>query len=185
MDSIVQSMQQVFDEADCLYTKSQVERAIAQLAGNITETLAESNPLVISVMNGGLVFAGQLLPLLQFPLQQDYMHASRYGEAVQGGTLHWRVRPESMLTDRTVLIIDDILDQGETLAAIVEDCNKAGAKAVYTAVLVEKLHDRKARPDMHADYCALTVEDRFIFGYGMDYKGYWRNAAGIYAVKGL
>lgn len=83
-----------------------------------------------------------------------------------------------------MLIIDDILDEGHTLAAIVEYCRDAGAENVYTAVLLDKQHDRKAYPGMRADFTGLDVEDRYIFGYGLDYKGYWRNAAGIFALKG-
>lgn len=87
--------------------------------------------------------------------------------------------------DRPVLIIDDILDEGHTLAAIIDYCREQGAASVQCAVLVDKQHERKARPDLKADYVGLEVEDRYIFGYGMDYQGYWRNAPGIYAVKGL
>ena len=87
--------------------------------------------------------------------------------------------------DRDVLIIDDILDEGHTLGAIIDFCRHAGASRVYTAVLIDKDHQRKARPDLQADFIGLQCIDRFIFGYGMDYKGYWRNAPGIYAVKGL
>ncbi|HGN3348776.1 TPA: phosphoribosyltransferase family protein [Pseudomonas aeruginosa] len=87
--------------------------------------------------------------------------------------------------DRDVLIIDDILDEGHTLSAIIDFCKHAGARAVHTAVLVDKEHERKARPDLKASFTGLYCADRYVFGYGMDYKGYWRNAAGIFAVKGL
>lgn len=173
----------VYREADCLFDQQAVDNAFNKLASEITEQLAETNPLVLAVMTGGIIPAGILLPKLPFPLELDYVHATRYRGETAGGTLHWIAHPSTPLKDRTVLLVDDILDEGITLAEIVKACFNEGAKAVYTAVLVNKIHDRKA--DIRADFVGLDVEDRYLFGYGMDYKNYLRNAAGIYAVKGL
>ena len=153
------------------------------LAASITDRLKDTNPIIYVVMNGGLILAGRLLPRLPFPLEVAYLHATRYGHARVGTMLDWRVRPAQDLRDRTVLVLDDILDEGHTLNAIVEYMEGEGAKKVYSAVLVHKLHDRKAYPGMRADFSGLDVADRFLFGSGMDYKGYWRNAPGIYAAK--
>ncbi|WP_068829704.1 hypoxanthine-guanine phosphoribosyltransferase [Pseudomonas sp. BMS12] len=185
MPADLSHIRQIMAEADCLFSEAQVEVAIDQVAAAINGELAESNPVVFCVMNGGLIFAGKLLPKLSFPLELSYLHATRYRSETTGGELFWKAKPEISFIDREVLIIDDILDEGHTLAAIIEFCKHAGASKVHTAVLVDKDHDRKARPDLKASYVGLSCEDRFIFGYGMDYKGYWRNAAGIYAVKGL
>ncbi len=185
MSADLAHIRQVMAEADCLFTEAQVEAAIEQVGATICAELAERNPVVFCVMNGGLIFAGKLLTKLNFPLELSYLHATRYRSETTGGELFWKAKPEISFIDREVLIIDDILDEGHTLAAIIEFCKHAGASAVHTAVLIDKDHDRKARPDLKADYVGLSCEDRFIFGYGMDYKGYWRNAAGIYAVKGL
>lgn len=176
-------IKEVYAEADCLYENTEVEAAIDRMGQAITADLANSNPLVFCIMNGGLVTSGKLLTKLDFPLQVDYIHATRYRNETRGGELNWLVKPNSSMKGRNVLIIDDILDEGHTLAAIVEFCRQAGAKSVITAVLVEKKHDRKG-VDLNADYIGLQIEDRYIFGYGMDYKGYWRNAPGIYALKG-
>ncbi|WP_313517609.1 hypoxanthine-guanine phosphoribosyltransferase [Pseudomonas sp.] len=178
-------IRQVMAEADCLHSEAEVEAAIAQMALTINAELAERNPVVFCVMNGGLIFSGKLLPKLNFPLELSYLHATRYRNQTSGGELFWKAKPEISFMDRDVLIIDDILDEGHTLAAIIDFCRHAGAANVHTAVLVDKDHDRKARPDLKADYVGLSCVDRYVFGYGMDYKGYWRNAAGIYAVKGL
>jgi hypoxanthine phosphoribosyltransferase len=178
-------IRQVMAEAECLYSEAQLEAAIDRVALAINAELAERNPVVFCVMNGGLVFSGKLLPKLNFPLEQSYLHATRYRNETSGGELFWKAKPEISFIDRDVLIIDDILDEGHTLGAIIDFCKHAGASAVYSAVLIDKSHDRKARPDLKADYVGLTCVDRYIFGYGMDYKGYWRNAAGIFAVKGL
>lgn len=180
-----EQMQQVFNESDCLYSMEQVTLAIKRLADEITSALADTNPLVLVVMNGGLVFAGQLLPLLEFPLQIDYLHASRYGNETQGAHLKWQVEPTVNMQGRQILIVDDILDEGKTLQQIIAYCFKQGASAVKTVVLTEKQHNRKADENLKADFCGLSVLDRFVFGFGMDYQGYWRNAPGIYAVKGL
>ena len=173
------------EEADCLADAATVEAALDRMATEITARLADANPLVYAVMNGALIFAGRILPRLPFPLEVAYLHATRYGHAIQGTLLDWRVRPTQDLRGRTVLVLDDILDEGHTLKAIIEHLKDEGAAEVLSAVLVHKLHDRKATPGMRADFSGLDIADRFLFGCGMDYKGYWRNAPGIYAVKGL
>ena len=172
-------------EADLLVPENEVRSAIMRMAGEVTAQLHDANPVVLCIMNGGLIFAGQLLTGLPFPLEIDYIHATRYGDSTSGARLQWVVRPRLPLQGRTVLLVDDILDEGITLAAIADYCRKMGAVNVLMAVLVEKLHLRKVTPGMKADFTGIEVGDRFLFGYGLDYKGYWRNAAGIYAVKGL
>lgn len=173
------------EEADCLCTPAEVDEALNRLAADITVRLQDKNPLIYVVMNGGLILAGRLLPRLPFPLELAYLHATRYGHALQGTQLDWRVRPTQDLRDRNVLVLDDILDEGHTLEAIIAHLKEEGAAEVLSAVLVHKLHERKAKPGMRADFTGLDIPDRFLFGCGMDYKGYWRNAPGIYAVKGL
>lgn len=177
-------LRQAMAESDCLAEPAEVERALARMADEISARLADANPLVYVVMNGGLVVAGRLLPRLPFPLEVAYLHASRYGHALAGQQLDWRVPPTQTPRGRSVLVLDDILDEGHTLAAIVDHLQVEGASQVLTAVLVHKDHDRKARPGMRADFTGLDLPDRFLFGCGMDYQGYWRNAAGIHALKG-
>jgi hypoxanthine phosphoribosyltransferase len=185
MSADLAHIRQVMAEADCLHSNAEVEVAIDAMAAAINSEMADSNPVVFCVMNGGLIFSGKLLPKLNFPLELSYLHATRYRNETSGGELFWKAKPEISFIDRDVLIIDDILDEGHTLGAIIDFCRHAGAKNVRIAVLVDKTHDRKARPDLKADYVGMPCVDRYVFGYGMDYKGYWRNAPGIYAVKGL
>jgi len=185
MSADLEHIRQVMLEADCLYTEAEVEAAIANVGKQICKDLHDKNPVVFCVMNGGLIFAGKLLTHLQFPLEASYLHASRYRNQTSGGELFWKAKPEVSFIDRDVLIVDDILDEGHTLSAIIEFCKHAGARSVHTAVLIDKDHDRKASPELKANYVGLPCVDRYIFGYGMDYKGYWRNANGIFAVKGL
>jgi len=172
---------QVLLNADCCYTKAQIETAIDQMAAAIATDLGGKNPLLLCVMTGGLIITGDLLLRLEFPLQYDYIHATRYAGKTRGSTLNWVCKPHIPLKGRHVLIIDDILDEGITLKELIAFCEQEGAVSVRTAVLVNKLHDRKDVD--RADYIGLTVEDRYVFGYGMDYKGYLRNVPGIYAVN--
>ncbi len=180
----IKEIEQALAEADCLATEQEVAAAIERMAAEITARLKGSNPLVFCVMNGGLVLSGRLICKLAFPLEVSYLHATRYGRQLTGSLLDWRVRPSQDLRGRVVLVLDDILDEGHTLAAIVEYLREQGAAAVHSAVLVHKRHPRKATPGMRADVTGLELEDRYLFGAGMDYKGYWRNAPGIYALKG-
>ena len=181
----VKEMNQVLSQADLLAGEADVAAAIGRLATEITTCLQDTNPVLLCIMNGGLIFTGQLLTKLVFPLEVDYVHATRYGHETTGAHLNWTAKPRLDLQGRTVLLLDDILDEGVTLAAIADYCRQQGAARVLMAVLVEKLHLRKVTPGMRADFSGLEVGDRFLFGYGLDYKGYWRNAPGIYAVKGL
>ena len=159
-----------------------MQAALDRLAGEINSALGDTELLVVCVLTGGLVAVGQLLPRLRSPLQVDFVHATRYRGQTTGGAIHWLVEPRADLAGRTVLLIDDILDEGHTLAAIQDYCRGNGAQAVHTAVLIEKQHDRK-HPDVRADFIGLRVKDRYVFGYGMDYNEYLRNAPGIFAVR--
>ena len=170
------------ENSDLVAGAAQVQAAVDRLAHEITQALADSYPLVVVVMGGAVVFAGQLLPKLRFPLDVDYVHATRYGAAVQGGGIDWKVTPPEDLRGRTVLVLDDILDGGETLRAISDRLLALGAKQVCCAVLVQKTLSR-AKP-ITADFVGLRIPDRFVFGCGMDAKGYWRNLPEIRAIRG-
>jgi hypoxanthine phosphoribosyltransferase len=167
--------------SDLIASAEQVETAVRRVAGEIEAKLGGSYPLVLAVMGGAVVFAGQLLPMLRFPLDFDYVHASRYGQATRGSGLEWRVSPPGLAKGRVVLVVDDILDHGETMAAIRARLLELGAEAVHCAVLVDKILDRK-KP-IRPDFTGLTIPDRFVFGCGMDAKGYWRNLPEIRAMK--
>lgn len=172
----------VLQRAECIFNQQQIEAAIDRMAVEISAVLKHENPLVLSVMTGGLVPTSELVLRLNFPLELDYLHATRYGDLTRGGELVWLAKPRKELKDRTILVVDDILDEGQTLKAILEYINQENCKKVYSAVLVEKEHDRKAGLD-RADFTGLQVPDRFVFGFGMDYKGYLRNTPGIYAAR--
>ncbi|MBI3778651.1 MAG: hypoxanthine-guanine phosphoribosyltransferase [Gammaproteobacteria bacterium] len=170
---------EVLRQADRLYSPEQVEAALEGMAAEITKTLAGSDPLLVCVMTGGVVPFGRLLTRLQFPLQIDYIHATRYGKRLQGGQLQWLSGPHQDPRGRVVLLVDDILDEGTTLAGIEARYRVDGAREVYKAALVVKKRQRVH--DVKVEFAGLEVPDRYVFGCGMDYKGYLRNVAGIYA----
>jgi len=178
----VKSAWDFLENSDLVADAQQVQAAIERLAMEITRMLAGEYPLVLVVMGGAVVFAGQLLPKLRFPMDFDYVHATRYGAAVRGGGIDWKVTPPADLHGRTVLVLDDILDGGETLRAISDRLLALGAKRVCCAVLVEKTLSR-AKP-ITADFVGLRIPERFVFGCGMDAKGYWRNLPEIRAIRG-
>lgn len=173
---------EVLQKADRLYAPDVIEVALDRMAAAITAEAAHRNPLLVCVMTGGVVPFGKLLPRLPFPLEIDYVHATRYGDKLHGGDLQWRVGPSIPPRGRYVLLIDDILDEGNTLAAIEARYRADGAAEVRKAVLVVK--DRPRTNKINVEFKALDVPDRYVFGYGMDYKGYLRNAPGIFAEAG-
>jgi len=173
--------QEFLDHADILHSAEAVNAAIDALAQQITASLREATPLVMCVMGGAVVFSGQLLPKLNFPLEFDYVQASRYHNQTEGQHLVWKVEPRENVAGRTVLLLDDILDEGHTLVAIKEKCLARGAKNVVIAVLVEKQLDH-AKP-ISADFVGLSVANHYVFGCGMDVYGWWRNLPAIYALK--
>jgi hypoxanthine phosphoribosyltransferase len=169
------------EQSDPVASAEEVQAALVRVAGQVTERLAQSYPLVLVVMGGAVVFAGQILPLLHFPLDFDYIHASRYGSETRGASIEWRVTPPAAVRGRAVLVLDDILDGGQTMAAIRERLLALGAASFHCAVLVEKM--LRVRKPIRADFIGLEIEDRFVFGYGMDAKGYWRNLPEIRAMR--
>ena len=179
---IPEKIKQVYTTAECLYTRDQIERALDDMARKIHDELADTNPVILSVMVGATVVTGHLLTRLDFALELDYVHATRYRGGLTGRQLHWKSKPTIELAGRIILVLDDVLDGGVTLADIVEYCQQQGAKQIYTAVLVDKMRQREPGGWERADFVGLQTDSRYIFGFGLDYKEYLRNAPGIFAV---
>lgn len=169
------------EDSDPIAGAEAVRAAIRDLASQIERKLSAEYPLVLAVMGGAVVFAGQLLPLLRFPLDFDYIHATRYGAATRGAGIDWRVSPPAGVKGRHVLVLDDILDNGATMAAIRDRLLELGATSFRCAVLVEK--ELSVAKPVKADFVGLRIPDRFVFGCGMDAKGFWRNLPEIRAMK--
>lgn len=167
--------------AERLYSAEQLEQAVARMAAQVSADLGHRFPLVLSVMGGAVVFTGHLLPRLAFPLDFDILKVSRYGLNTGGGDITWSLKPRTAVRGRVVLVLDDILDEGETLAAIRQVLLDEGAAEVHSAVMTDKDHGR-AKP-ITPDYVGITVPNRYVFGYGMDVHGLWRNLPEIYALR--
>jgi len=177
----ISDIEDIVKRSTLLHAPEEIRCAIAAMAQKLTAHYGASYPVILCVMNGGVVITGQILPLLNFPCELDYIHATRYQGEMTGERVRWLVQPQVSLVGRDVIILDDIYDVGITLNEIIAYCEERGARSVKTAVLVNKQHNRKA--GQGADFVGLECPDKFLFGYGMDYRGYLRNAAGIFAVE--
>lgn len=173
--------QRLLDEADLLFGPDAVNAAVERMAAAISAKLAGEFPVVLSVMGGAAVFTGRLLPLLRFPLEFGAIEVTRYNNDIQGRDIAWRLPPRDNVRGRTVLVVDDILDEGITLAAIRKKLIEMGADPVYGAVFADK--DIGRGKPAHADFVGVTVPNRYVFGFGMDAYGVWRNLPAIYALK--
>lgn len=180
MTKLVNS-QHYLQQAELIHSEQAVNEAIAAIAEKINLDYVNESPIVLCVMDGAVFFTGQLLAQLRFPLELDYVQASRYHGGTQGSTLNWIVKPKENINNRKILILDDILDEGITLKAIVEQCILLGASEIKIAVLVEK-NLNKIKP-IQANYVGLQVPNRYVFGCGMDVYGWWRNLPAIYALQ--
>jgi hypoxanthine phosphoribosyltransferase len=182
-NELMKEIENLYARSTLLFSEHDIQRGLDKMAAEITAQLSDKNPLVICVMTGGLIPMGHLLTRLNFNLQTDYVHATRYQGEFEGGEIHWVAKPRTNVEGRTILIVDDILDAGITLAVIQKELFKMGAKDVQTAVMVDKRRERPIEGIQKANYVGLEVDDKFIFGFGLDYKGYLRNLAGIYEVE--
>lgn len=181
--NISERVRGVYQRSTCVFTKADVDAALDTMAYDINTRLEGKNPVFLCVLLGGIVPMGNLLPRLNLQLEINYLHASSYaGTTGKVGELNWKAKPTIDLAGRAVVVVDDILDTGLTLQAAVDYCYAQGATEVFTAVLLDKRKPRSAGGLQEADFKALTMDDRFVFGYGLDYAEYLRNAPGIYVV---
>ncbi|MEA1050367.1 hypoxanthine-guanine phosphoribosyltransferase [Lamprobacter modestohalophilus] len=171
--------QAIAGRAECLVSPTDVDAALQRMCDAIGSRLGDKDPVVLAVMTGGIVATGLLLPRLDFALRLDYVHATRYRGGTRGGEIEWRHRPVDAVRGEHVLVIDDIFDEGLTMETIVKACHEDGAASVISAVLVEK--ERVRDCDYRPDIVGLQVPDRYVMGFGLDYKSYFRNADRILA----
>ncbi|UGQ46308.1 hypoxanthine-guanine phosphoribosyltransferase [Massilia endophytica] len=169
--------------AEEIFDREAVQSAVSAMADTLNARFGgdEEFPLVLGVMGGAVVFTGNLLPQLTFPLEFDYIHVTRYGDEDRGGEVVWKVIPRQNVAGRTIIVLDDILDEGETLAHVKQRLLDMGAKEVVIAVFADK--DIGKRKPVKADIVGLTIPNRFVVGFGMDVYGYWRNLPGLWAIN--
>ena len=153
--------------AELIHGQASLAAAIARMGKEIGAALAGKSAIFLTIMQGGLVFAGQLATAIDADLEFDYVHATRFRGTTEGGELQWMRRPDTPLAGRIVVLVDDILDEGHTLKAIRDWCHAEAASQV---------------PGLSADFVGVEVPDRYVFGYGMDFHEQGRNLPGIYAL---
>ena len=182
MNDFVHKAENILEQADVLLDEAAVQACYDRLAKEITDDLHDADPVILCVMLGGLHATAEITKRLAFPFELDYLQASRYRGETSGGELVWKVSPSLSLQDRHVLVIDDILDEGHTLANIMHCLLKQGPASIATAVLVDKQHDRRD-PHIKAEYVGAKLEDRYLIGCGMDYRNYYRQLPYIAALR--
>ena len=178
-------LQAALANSEVIHDRATLEAAIGRMAERISGDYAGEVPVYLTVMHGGMPFAAQLAFALGergLDLEFDYLHATRYRGETSGGELVWKHRPATPLQGRRVLLVDDILDEGHTMAGIVAWCREQGASDVRIAALAVKVHGRCV-PGVCADYAGVEVPDRYVFGYGMDFHEQGRNLPAIYALR--
>ena len=157
-----------------LFDRDEVSAAVQKMADEINGFYGDKPLVVISVLTGAIIPAAWLVTKLKMPLQMDFVHATRYRGGLYGAELEYRVPPRLNLENKDVLIIDDIFDEGNTLAAIKGSVESRKARSVKMAALVRKDHDR-GLPRDYIDFVGLDVPDVYVFGCGMDAYEEWRH----------
>ena len=181
-DSLYRDVIDTRHKADCVITKDEISKAIDDVSRKLTAEIGSQVPIFLCVMKGGLVLTAELMQRMQMPMELDYIHIDRYRNKTQGNELRLCKEPDIDLQGRFVIVIDDIFDEGYTLQAVVRYCKNANANKVLSVVMLRKqLQQIEAKTE--PDYVCLPVEDRYVFGCGMDYKGFWRNLDAVYAVN--
>ena len=174
------TIQALIRKSSVIYSEIEIKKVIKNIADQVNQTIKTDELYVLCVMNGALIFAGQLLPRLEKNIQYSYIHATRYAASLTGGPIHWLVKPPIDIEGKTVLILDDILDEGITLREIAATCLAMKAKAIFTAVLFDK--EIAKEKSYLPNFIGLKVPNRFVFGYGLDCKGLGRNLPHLYAL---
>lgn len=182
MNTATHPLADVLGDSELLYGRAELDRVISSMGQRVDVALAGERAVLLTVMNGALIFAAQLALAIHTDLEFDYVHATRYHGEMSGSDVKWLREPKVSLADRVVLLVDDILDEGHTLKAVREYCYAHGARRVLIASLCTKKHDRLIE-GMASDFNGVELPDRFVFGYGMDYYEQGRNLPGIYALK--
>ena len=173
---------EIREKADLLISEKDINTAIDLVAENIQAAIGSEVPIFLCVMKGGLMFTAELMKRIQSFLELDYVHVDSYRNKTQGAGIHWHKEPDIDIKGRLVLLIDDIFDEGYTLQELIAYCEVKGASKVLSAVLLKKTLAKK-NTDIEPDFVGLKIADRYVFGWGMDCKGCWRNLSNVYAVR--
>jgi len=174
--------QAILDNSRVLFDRNEVNAAVQKMADEINAYYGNEPLILISVLTGAIIPAAWLITKLKMPVQMDFVHATRYRGGLYGAELEYRVPPRLDLEGKNILIVDDIFDEGHTLAAIKGSVEKRKAGSVKMAALVRKDHDRGLSRD-YVDFVGMDVPDVYVFGCGMDAYEEWRHLDEIWVFE--
>ncbi len=157
-----------------LFTETDIRVGLSRLAQEVTAYYQNAPCTVVSVLKGACLFTADVIRQLPFPLRLSFAAVSSYGEGTTSGRLSLDYFPtDQEIRAQRILLVDDILDTGRTLAFLRSTLLKQGAREVKTCVLLDKPGRR--RVEHEADFRAFVIEDVFVVGYGLDFAGRYRN----------
>ena len=181
-ETLLQEAVRIREQADLLVSLDEINQTLDRLAKELEQDIGNETPIFVCVMKGGLFVTSELMKRIQKPIELDYVHVDRYRNEISGSNIHWHKEPDISLNDRVVVLLDDIFDEGITLQELIAYFKAKGASRVISAVLLRKKLASKSI-NLAPDFIGMDIVDRYVFGCGMDYKGYWRNLHSIYAVS--
>ena len=165
---------------EILVSKEQIAKRVKELADELNVAFADKDPIILSVLKGSFIFTSDLVRYLNFPFELDFIRASSYWNDTKSSGKVKISGLDINIKDRDIILIDDILDTGYTLKALINELKKLRVNSITTVVIVNKPSRRKV--DLIADYVGFDVPNEFLVGYGMDYQDRDRNLPYIAAV---
>lgn len=167
---------------EVLLTAKQIEERIKELAEAISEDYRGNKILVIGVLKGAVIFLSDLVRHLTIPVEIDFMAVSSYGaDTNSSGVVRILKDLEQSITDKEVLIVEDIIDTGLTLTYLYENLLRRGPKSLKVVTLLDKPDRRQV--SFNPDYCGFKIPDRFVIGYGLDFDENYRQLADLRVLK--
>ncbi|MEX1024597.1 MAG: hypoxanthine phosphoribosyltransferase [Planctomycetota bacterium] len=162
------------DLESVLFTEAQILRGIDRVAAEVTEYYRGRDFTVVSILKGSSIFSADLVRRIPIPLEMAFVSASSYRDGTTAGRLELNYFPtEGEIQGRNLLLVDDILDTGKTVAALRAELLMRGAAEVRSCVFLDKPSRREA--DVAPDFRVFEIDDLFVVGYGLDYAGRYRN----------
>jgi hypoxanthine phosphoribosyltransferase len=168
-------------EKELVITRSAIARRIQELGAVITRDYADSRLLVIGILNGAFMFMADLVREIKLDIEVDFLRLASYGMETQPGNLRLGKDIELDITGKDILIVEDIIDTGQTVDHLRQLFWERGAQSLRFCVLIDK-KERRAR-DVCIDYVGFEVSEGFLVGYGLDCREQYRQFAEIYRLK--
>ena len=170
------------DIGEILITEEQIQKRTAELAREITEDYRGKGPLLICILKGGLMFLADLMREIQLPVEIDFMAVSSYGDSTESsGIVRILMDLQRNIQGRHVLIVEDIIDTGQTLSYIIETLRARDPASIKVCTLLDKSARREV--EIPLDYVGFDIPDKFVVGYGLDYGEIYRNLPYVAVLK--